>query len=110
MAVATFLWPTQTRNWYGQGAWTTSCDSTTSSENEFCRLLLANASELEFIETLTAVKQNSPLTGLAFLEHISPLLTQKCQIVILTVNAVSSGTYIAGPIPLILKLPLQYPS
>jgi hypothetical protein len=36
-AVAAFLWPTWRRNWSGRGAWPTSCDGTSSSENEFCR-------------------------------------------------------------------------
>ncbi len=36
-AVVTFLRPTRRQNWSGRGAWTTSCNSTTSSENEFCR-------------------------------------------------------------------------
>ncbi len=35
------------------------------------------ASELEFIENLTSVKQNSPLTLLAFRERVSPLLTEQ---------------------------------
>ncbi len=41
-AVATFLWPTLRQNWSGLGAWTMSCDSTTSSENEFGSLLSIN--------------------------------------------------------------------
>jgi hypothetical protein len=36
----------------------------------------AKASEHKFIENLTAVKRNSPRTVLAFMERVSPLLTE----------------------------------
>ncbi len=77
-------------------------------------MLQEKASELEFIENLTAVKQNSPLNVLAFLERV-PLLTEyvphshpdsQCSF-LGDVNC-WAYTFDIEVIPLISKLKLQY--
>ncbi len=95
-AVSTFSW----QNWAGR-AWNTSCDSDGKTPSEKGR----RAKAPEFIENLTAVKRNSPLIALEFLERI---LLNKCPIVIQTVDATSSQqTYVAEPITSLSKLQIR---
>ncbi len=73
--VAAFLWPTRWRNWSGRGAWSHGL-CLVAAQPPVKMNFVGAASELEFVENLTAVKRNSPLTVLAFLELFSPLLTE----------------------------------